>query len=84
MQALDSVDATILIETHQMVLAKRAQAFILNGRIHEALRDLNYLRAFAAIYKPRLIQGFHGQMILSQNGIAFYDGKVQRSASRLS
>jgi len=41
-QALDSVDATIPIETRRVLLANRAQAFIVYGVIHEALRDLNH------------------------------------------
>lgn len=41
-QALDSVDATIPIETRRILLANRAQAFIVYGVIHEALRDLNH------------------------------------------
>ena len=41
-QALDSVDATIPMETRRILLANRAQAFALHGVIHEARRDLNH------------------------------------------
>jgi hypothetical protein len=41
-KAMDSVDATIPIETRRILLANRAQTFAFYSDIYEALRDLNY------------------------------------------
>ena len=41
-QALDSVNVSIPIEKQRILLANRAQAFVLYGVIHEALRDLDH------------------------------------------